>query len=221
MVPVLGFCGASQSGKTTLLCGVIAELKRRGYRVGAIKHHGKADPLPAPEPHKDSARLALAGAERVALAHAGGVFLTIGPDLATLGPRALAEQFLGDMDLVLVEGYKSSDIDKIEVVAPGKEPILPKGGRILALARRGGGGKEAGLTVLDADDPGAMADFVAGHLKASPAAGPVGPKVRIALDGRELTIKPFVARLFDSTLRAMLHSLKGVEKAKKIEVRLG
>jgi hypothetical protein len=45
--------------------------------------------------------------------------------------------------------------------------------------------------------------------------------VRIALDGRELAIKPFVARLFDSTLRAMLHSLKGAGKAKKIEVRLG
>lgn len=219
MVPVLGFCGASNSGKTTLLCKVIAELTGRGLKVGALKHHGHAGPLAQPGAEKDSGRLAQAGAERVALAHAGGVFLTAGPELAEMGPRALADGLMAGLDLVLVEGCKSADIDKIEVVAPGAEPVLPSGGRLAALAKRGGGPSQGELNVLDADVPKAVADFVLEHLGLSAKDG--SPDVRLLLDGREIKIKSFVANLFESTLRAMTHTLKGGEQAKKIEVHIG
>ena len=162
--PLLGFCGASGSGKTTLVSRVIAELAGRGYAVGAIKHHGHRQPLEPADRHKDSGRLFAAGAARVALAHAGGLMLTAGPGDAE-GPVQIARRFMSGLDLVLVEGYKSASLDKIEVVAPGREPLLPPGGRLLALARRGAagaapGGQEAGLVVLDADDPVQVADFV-------------------------------------------------------------
>lgn len=219
MIPVLGFCGASNSGKTTLVCKVIAELKGRGLKVGAVKHHGHAGPLALPDAEKDSGRLAEAGAERVALAHGGGVFLTAGSDLAQAGPLALAQGLMSGLDLVLVEGYKFADIDKIEVVAPQAEPILPAGGRLAALAKRGGGPPRGGLEVLDADDPRAVADFALKHLGLSAEAE--APKVRLLLDGREIKIKPFVAGLFESTLKAMAHTLKGGEQAEKIEVHIG
>lgn len=219
MVPLLGFCGASNSGKTTLLCKVIAELTGRGFKVGALKHHGHAGPLGLPDAEKDSGRLAQAGAERVALAHGGGVFLTAGPDSAQAGPRFLADSLMAGLDLVLVEGYKSADIDKIEVVGPKAEPILPPGGRLAALAKRGGGPPQGELKVLDADDPGAVADFVLEYLGLSAETG--SPAVRLLLDGREIKIKPFVASLFESTLRAMAHTLKGGEQAEKIEVHIG
>ena len=219
MVPVLGFCGASNSGKTTLVCKVIAELTGRGFRVGAVKHHGHAGPPALPDAEKDSGLLARAGAERVALAHEGGVFLTTGPEFSQAGPRALAEGLMAGLDLVLVEGYKSADIDKIEVVAPGAGPILPSGGRLAALARRGGGPEQDGLRVLDTDDPKAVADFVLEYLGLS--ANGETPVVRLFLDGRQIEIKPFIARLFESTLRAMAHTLKGGEQAEKIEVHIG
>jgi len=37
-IPVISVVAKSGTGKTTLLEKLIAELKRRGYRVGAMKH---------------------------------------------------------------------------------------------------------------------------------------------------------------------------------------
>lgn len=229
MPPILGFCGAAGSGKTTLLCSVIAHLAGLGLKVGAIKHHGHPEPLPLDQPGKDTHRLREAGAGRVALVHAGGVSLTAGPDMAQAEPRALAQGLMAGLDLVLVEGYKRADLDKIEVVAPGREPVLPPGGRLLALARRGGGqgpgSTEAGLPVLDADDPSAVARFALEHLGLAPnPAGVSGaPAVTVLVGGRPLALKPFVARLVDQTIRSLVGGLKGGEEAETgpIEVRLG
>lgn len=167
--PLFGFCGASDSGKTTLVSRVIAELAGRGYAVGAIKHHGHRGPLEPADRHKDSGRLFAAGAARVALAHAGGLMLTAGPQDAE-DPVQIARRFMSGLDLVLVEGYKSAPLDKIEVVAPGREPLLPSGGRLLALAQRGApaGERRAGLVVLDADDPALVTDFVLEQLGLPP-----------------------------------------------------
>lgn len=42
MIPIVSIVAKSSSGKTTLLEGLIAELKQRGYCLAAIKHsaHG-------------------------------------------------------------------------------------------------------------------------------------------------------------------------------------
>ena len=163
--PIIGFCGASNSGKTTLVAKVIEILSSRGLKLGAIKHHGHPDPLEvfqeSPDRPKDSTRLAQAGAQRVALSHSGGIFLTAGQSEAHLDPLRIAENYMSGLDLVIVEGYKRAPINKIEVVAPGKEPLLPEGGRILALAFRGGAAqKDYGLRLLDADHPRDIAQFM-------------------------------------------------------------
>lgn len=219
MPPVLGFCGAANSGKTTLLCRVVTELVRRGLKVGAIKHHGHGGPLPPPaeEAGKDTSLLAAAGARRVALVHAGG--LRLGAlDLAGATPLDLAQDLMSTCDLVLVEGYKSAEIDKIEVVAPGMSPLLPAGGRLLALTRRGGGAPEAGLPVLDADDPARVADFVQTQLP-----GPAPALARVWVDGHELTIKGFVQDMVARTVRGLVGQLRGGENAStaRVEVRIG
>lgn len=216
MAPLLGFCGASGSGKTTLVERVISELTSRGLRVGAIKHHGHAEPLPQPDAQKDSRRLARAGAARTALIHAGGVELTAGPQEAAQGPAQVAAAFMSGLDLVLVEGYKTADIPKIEVVAPGREPMLPAGGRLLALARRGGGPPEAGLQVLDADDPKVISDFVLQAVQADPS-----PRVSISVGGAPLELNHFVASFLENTLRGLTSVLKGGDQAGKIEVTIG
>jgi molybdopterin-guanine dinucleotide biosynthesis protein B len=38
MIPIVSIVGKSDSGKTTLLEKLVAELKSRGFRVGTIKH---------------------------------------------------------------------------------------------------------------------------------------------------------------------------------------
>ncbi|MGE5257212.1 MAG: molybdopterin-guanine dinucleotide biosynthesis protein B, partial [Hyphomicrobiales bacterium] len=38
MPPIVSIVGRSESGKTTLIEKLIPELRRRGYRIGTIKH---------------------------------------------------------------------------------------------------------------------------------------------------------------------------------------
>jgi molybdopterin-guanine dinucleotide biosynthesis protein B len=222
MIPMLGFCGASGSGKTTLVSRVIEELTARGLKVGAIKHHGHPEPLISPaKPEarpKDSDVLAQAGAQRVAFSHAGGLTLSASHQPGGDNPAAIAADFMGGLDLVLVEGFKRAAIDKIEVVAPGKEPMLPEGGRLIALARRGGGGEEKGLPVLDANAPKAVADFVLEHVKATTMTN--GSNITIAVNGINLELNPFVANLLDSAIKGMVKRLKGGANPQKIEVSI-
>src|SRR5258708_28553306 len=66
MQNILGVVGWSGSGKTTLLEYLVGQLAVRGLRVNVIKH-SHHDVLLEP-PHKDSARLRMAGAAEVMLA---------------------------------------------------------------------------------------------------------------------------------------------------------
>lgn len=109
---IVSIVGRSNSGKTTLLEKLIVELKRRGYTVAAVKHSGSDFQLD--HPGKDSWRLAEAGSDAVLLASPHGLaFLR----KATTPPTFEdVIDFLGDkFDFVLIEGFKESDIPKIEV----------------------------------------------------------------------------------------------------------
>lgn len=218
MIPLIGFCGASGSGKTTLLEGVIAQLAARGHKVGAIKHHGHAEPLSPEAPEKDSSRLAAAGAELVALLHAGGMQLSAGPQAGQWGPSAVTAGFMTGLDLVLVEGFKSAKIDKIEVVGPGQEPLLPPGGRLLAIAGRQGAGQVQGLPWLAAEDPAAVADFLLPRLKEPVSAQ---DSAQLEVDGRQVPLNPFVQGFLASTLRALVGSLKGGQSPAKMVIKIG
>ncbi|CAO0820522.1 hypothetical protein DFAR_1650013 [Desulfarculales bacterium] len=80
---------------------------------------------------------------------------------------------------------------------------------------------EAGLPVLDDDQPRAVADFVLTHLDLAAAASPAQERVSVWVDGRPLGLNPFVSRLVEQTLRSLLGRLKGAGGAnRRIEVRL-
>jgi molybdopterin-guanine dinucleotide biosynthesis adapter protein len=121
-VPVVSIVGRSKSGKTTLLEKIIPELKRRGYKVGTVKHHAHAG-FDIDIPGKDTWRHAQAGSDHVVIA---------APDkIASI--RRVAREFLldeiivdmQDVDIILTEGYKRADKPKIEIVraAVGDTPI--------------------------------------------------------------------------------------------------
>jgi len=111
--------GRSGAGKTTLLERLIPEMKRRGWRVGAIKHTHHA---PDYDPRgKDSSRLFESGAEVVALASASELVVRSQVGSATT-LEAIVSGHMGSMDLVLVEGYRGLPLPKIEVLASGEMP---------------------------------------------------------------------------------------------------
>ena len=116
----LGIVGWSGSGKTTLLTELIAIFKERGFSVSSVKH--AHHDLAFDRPGKDSFRHAQAGAQEVILASDNGFALF--SSQGRIGLQALLER-LAPVDLVLMEGFKSHDIPKLEVHRPGlgKPPL--------------------------------------------------------------------------------------------------
>jgi molybdopterin-guanine dinucleotide biosynthesis protein B len=112
--PVLCIVGFSGSGKTTVSVGLIATLKKRGLRVGTIKHdvHG----FEMDRPGKDSWRHKQAGAATTIVTSPKqiGVVMDVDHDHH---PLELLP-FLAGMDIILAEGFKQATLPKIEVFRP-------------------------------------------------------------------------------------------------------
>jgi len=108
----ISFVAKSGTGKTTLLEKVIADLKNRGWRVGVIKHD--AHRFEIDHPGKDSYRLAAAGADTMLISSPEKLALV--KRHATTPPLLeLLETYFTDVDIVLTEGFKQSNLPKIEV----------------------------------------------------------------------------------------------------------
>jgi molybdopterin-guanine dinucleotide biosynthesis protein B len=103
--------GKSGVGKTTALEKVIREIKRRGYRVGTVKHdtHG----FDLDRPGKDSWRHAKAGSDAVVIS--GPRKMALIRQLESEVPLDDIVPLMGDLDLIITEGYKKGDKPKIEV----------------------------------------------------------------------------------------------------------
>jgi molybdopterin-guanine dinucleotide biosynthesis protein MobB len=112
---VVAIVGRKNSGKTTLLVAVAAELRRRGYRVASMKHgHHRFE---IDHEGRDSWRhVHEGGVEAVLLVSAGKIALVMDapeePDPETLLRRHYAGQAY---DVVLVEGYKDGPFPKVEI----------------------------------------------------------------------------------------------------------
>ncbi|NVN90168.1 MAG: molybdopterin-guanine dinucleotide biosynthesis protein B [Desulfuromonadales bacterium] len=157
---VVAFVAKSNTGKTTLLEKVILELKKRGYRIGAIKHD--AHSFDIDHPGKDSHRLATAGADTMLITSPEKLAL-IKKHAETPPLEQLIETYFGDVDIVLTEGFKRSSLPKIEVHRAERSPTLLCRGEehdptLLAVASDEP--LDLDVPVLDINNPVQVADFV-------------------------------------------------------------
>lgn len=133
--PVLGVVGWKKSGKTTLAVRLVTELTRRGYRVATVKHaHHDLD---IDSSGADSARHRRAGAQQVAVVSKERWALITELKGAPEPDFADVIAMLEPCDLIIVEGYKSAPIAKIEARRTAsftREPMAPKDPRIIAIA---------------------------------------------------------------------------------------
>ena len=120
MPKMISIVGKSGSGKTTLIEKLIPELKKRGYRIGTVKH--THHDIAADKKGKDSARHKTAGADTVILAAQKQIYMV--KDMPCDSLENL-EIYFQDMDLVITEGYKNEKLAKIEVfrMAAHKTPL--------------------------------------------------------------------------------------------------
>ena len=160
---VIGFSGYSGAGKTQLIEQLIPALKRRGQRVSVIKHaHHRFD---IDQPGKDSYRHREAGAFEVLVASDRRMALVreyereAEPNVHHL----LAELYDG-VDWVLVEGFRHSDLLKVEVwrASTGHAAHYPEDPFIVAVAVDPASALPQSTLrpVLNLDDPEAIADWL-------------------------------------------------------------
>lgn len=150
---VFGFAGWSGSGKTTLIEQLIPRFLAQGLAVALVKHAHHTFEMD--RPGKDSHRHREAGCQEVlvtstarwALIHElrGAAELTLEAALAHLSP----------CDIVLVEGFKTALIPKLEIYrgSVGKPLLHPGDPHILGIASD---------TALDTALPQFMLDDVEG-----------------------------------------------------------
>ena len=167
--PVIGIAGWKNSGKTTLAVRLIEDFTRRGLKVATIKrtHH---DDVAAETEASDTARHRRAGAAEVILVspHRWGPLHALHeesePQLETILAR------LTGCDLVIIEGWKSTPIAKIEVRRAAQadpRPLAPGDPNIIASASDYGD-DDSRLPHFALDHTSAIADFVANQLGLKP-----------------------------------------------------
>jgi molybdopterin-guanine dinucleotide biosynthesis protein B len=155
---VYGVIGWKNSGKTSLMERLVADITARGFSVSTVKHvHHEVD---LDQPGKDTFRHRQAGAREVVLASKDRFALMVEhrgpePDLAAVLAR------LAPVDLVLVEGYKRDSHQKLEVWRreTGQTLIQPGDPLVRAVASDAPG-LALSVPVLDLNDTAAIADFI-------------------------------------------------------------
>ncbi|MBX5465599.1 MAG: molybdopterin-guanine dinucleotide biosynthesis protein B [Clostridia bacterium] len=177
-IAVLSVVGRHKSGKTTLIEGLLGQLRRRGLRVATLKHdaHGFDIDIPG----KDSWRHRQAGAELVVIASPGRLALV--QELRREEPLAalleLAAQRAPGIDLILTEGYRTGPLPKIEVVEHGRGAPLTAGEpALLALAADRLPFEEAppGVPCFDRNDYAGLAELLLARLPELRRLGPLPP----------------------------------------------
>ncbi len=172
-LPVLGFAAYSGTGKTTLLTRLIPLLKHKGIRTGLIKH--THHDIEMDQPGKDSYRLRKAGASQIVVA--GKNRITSIVESPQPMPEASLSQALSliladSLDLIMVEGFKSAPIPKIELhrAVLQKPYLYPDDPAIIALVtdqpeksdqkHRQHPLTKAKIPLLDINHPAGVATFI-------------------------------------------------------------
>lgn len=160
MIPVISFVGQSNSGKTTYLVQLIAEMKRRGYKVGTIKHHRGNFEIDLPG--KDTWRHAQAGADAVCIASSNKMAMI--HKLETELSLAEIVQQMPGMDIIFTEGYKKEKFPKVEVFRSEvcQAPVAKKEELLAVL-----GDKKLypDIPLFELNNPGPLADFIENWLR--------------------------------------------------------
>lgn len=162
--PIIGIAGWKKSGKTTLTVRLVEEFTRRGLRVATVKHAHHDFQIDDAE--TDSARHRRAGASQVAVVSRDR--WAVVTELAGAPEPDFSEviALLAPADLIIVEGYKSQPIPKIEARRTAsftRTAVAPADPHVIAIAADHPT-ESAGLPLFNLDDIEGIADLIARKL---------------------------------------------------------
>lgn len=235
-VSVTGF---KNSGKTSVVEALVRELSSRGRHVGTLKH--TADDIELDSPGKDTRRHRDAGSVATGILQENTTALFIDEKLSI---HQAAEK-LGVIDYLVIEGFKTVDTHA-RIIVPREDGDLEKLSNGLEIATVKIPGSRYTGEALTIDDAAKLADIV--EERAYPmlpgidchSCGYVDCKsMGVALlegeaelgqcvgyrsdgilkvDGVDVAIGNFVRDIMQNVVLGFIKSLKGGEKARKVEL---
>jgi molybdopterin-guanine dinucleotide biosynthesis protein MobB len=110
---VVSVIGKKDSGKTTLVVAMVQDFVRRGRKVGTIKHGDH--PALVDQEGKDTWRHFQEGRSARTMIESPGQRVVFEQSDGNADPLELVRRYFLDVDIVIIEGYKSRPLPKIEV----------------------------------------------------------------------------------------------------------
>jgi len=210
MPPIVSIVGKSKSGKTTLMEGLIRELKSRGCRVGTIKHTPQGMAFDVPD--KDSWRHIQAGSEVTAISSPDQVVL-IKPITPTLTIDEIARLIGEDCDIILAEGFKQGSAPKIEVHRREVGPPLSAVKKLIAIATDEP--LETKTRQFSLQDIKGLADLLEkGFIK------PHRERTSLYINNVSVPLTSFPKEIISNVLLTMVSCLKGVGEVSSLDIFL-
>ena len=237
---VVTICGFKDSGKTSILEGLVEELVGRGYEVGTAKHipHGNYS---LNQEGTDTQRHISAGSDKT---------VALGPEEVVTWEKKEAnlEDLLRSMyglDYVVMEGFKNAEnVAKIAVTKDeteaeelddeftvgfigngyGDKPALKRGdsSELADLVEEKAGPIVGGLDCKECGYDSCR-DFVLANIKGRAGTqdcAALKGSVTVRVDGKSIPLKSFIKNIIANTLEGMIESLKETEGDKiEIEIR--
>ncbi len=226
---ILGIYGYQDSGKTTIVEGVVADLVRRGLRVSTVKHtaHG----IDAGDPAKDTSRHAAAGADPVVLLSENGALMSVGSSVPVETVVEMIQRSF-DPDVLIIEGLKDGPYPKVSMGGiepregtvlsnPSQEELADYVEREVQVERVVSSlpGLNCGKCGLDCER--LARKVVSGEMSRDDCRELSDLDVVITVGGRRIMAGAFVSEIVEGTVRGMLSTLKGYGDGGAVEIRLG
>ena len=212
MRSIISIVGKSSSGKTTLLEKLIAELKKRGYKVAIVKHSHHKDDLDTAA--KDTWRFTKAGSEISAINSLDHLAIYRRMD-NYFDPQDISNFVLWDFDILLTEGFKGSKYPKIEIHRneQGQELLTdPK----LLLAVVTDKPLDVDVLQLSHDDVAEIADIIEKTITSQNNEN----DLELVINGAHTPVSPSLKDLLTRTLAAMIPGLQNNGEVKNLHISL-
>lgn len=156
-IPVISVVGKSDSGKTSVVEGLVRTLAARGWRVATVKHH--VHEVDVDQPGKDSWRHAHAGAV-TSMISSPTQFVTVRRVDRERTLEELADA-AGDADLLVTEGFQRAGSVRIEVSRRARsDELVNEPAALFALVTDNAELVPEGLPVFALDDAEGLAELV-------------------------------------------------------------
>ncbi len=214
MSSIVTFIGWHDSGKTTLAAAVVAELKKRGYRVAVIKSSNDSG-IRFDTPGTDTFKHRQAGADGVLLVAPDQMVLqTRNSDLSL---RTLAHRYFPDVDIVIGEGFKAArKTAKIEVCRNIDQHLRREVHGVIAVATNLE--SVAGDYIFRLDEAGEIAAFIEKRFLLCKDEG--AEVASLLVNGNKIPIKGYIQEALTGTVLGFVKTLKFNGDIKKIELRI-